>query len=40
MLSWTLAESNVINLRHFTLFDAFINKSEQVCIDMSLKFMY
>jgi len=26
------AESNVNNLRHFTLYDALINKSEQVCI--------
>ena len=30
MLSWSWADSNVNNLRHFTLYNALINKSEQV----------
>ena len=32
MLSWLCTESNVNNLRHFTLYNALINKSEQVWI--------
>ena len=36
MLSWSWAESNVNNLSHVTLYDALINKSEQVYILLTL----
>ena len=34
--SWPLAESNVNNLRHFTLYNALINKSEHMQMLMRL----